>query len=207
MSTMPVAESVIERDQITGIVLCGGRGSRLDNQDKPLLTVGNNTIIARIEKRLKPQVSEVLISGSRNIAIYESYGNRVVVDQDIEKGPLVGLVSTFPAVKSEWVLTTPGDVPFIPTNLIELLSDVALNKGVAVPIVENVRQNLCMLLNRECREQLSQFYTEGGLAVKHWLDSIPHCHVELSTYAKEFFNINTPSDLERAELLSRELNA
>lgn len=198
---------MISREEITAIILCGGRGSRLDNQDKPLLHLGNQRIVEWLEHRLEDQVSEILISGSRNVAIYESLGHRVIVDSESEKGPLIGLISAFSHVQTEWVLTTPGDTPFISSSLVLWLAEVAEQTGVAVPVVHENRQNLCLLINKERRNELSAFFDEGGSAVKYWLDTVASCEVDLSEHGESFFNINTLDDLNRATELSAQLNA
>ena len=197
---------MINKEEITAIILCGGRGSRLDNQDKPLLHLGDQRIVEWLEHGLEDQVSEILISGSRNVAIYESLGHRVIVDSESEKGPLVGLISAFSPVQTEWVLATPGDTPFISSNLVSWLTEVAELTGIAVPVVNDVRQNLCLLINRARRNELTAFFDQGGTAVKHWLDTIPGCEVDLSEYGESFFNINTHDDLNRAAELSAQLN-
>lgn len=198
---------MIGKEEITAIVLCGGRGSRLENQDKPLLRLGDQRIIEWLEHSLNNQVTELLISGSRNVAIYESLGHKVIVDSEIEKGPLVGLNSAFSHVQTEWVLTTPGDTPFISEGLVSMLSAVAEQSGVAVPLVHGIRQNLCLLINRSRRKQLSSFFEAGGTAVKYWLDTVRDCEVDLSDHAKSFFNINTLEDLNQASKLSTQLSA
>lgn len=198
---------MISKEEITAIILCGGRGSRLDNQDKPLLHLGDQRIVEWLEHGLENQVSEILISGSRNVAIYESLGHKVIVDSEIERGPLVGLISAFTHVRTEWVLTTPGDTPFISSNLVLWLAAVAEQTGVAVPVVHENRQNLCLLINQKRRNELTAFFDEGGSAVKHWLDTVTSCEVDLSEHGDSFFNINTLDDLNRATELSAQLNA
>lgn len=193
---------MIEPKDLTAVVLCGGRGSRLHNQDKPLLKLANKYIIEWIIERLQNQVNEILISGSRNIAIYESLGYHVVVDSELEKGPLVGITSAFPLIETEWSLVIPGDTPFIARNLVSLLATTAKVEGVAVPKIDGFSQNLCLLLNQVRRTELQDFYQNGGSAVKYWLDKFPNCAVDLTSIASTFFNINTPTDLDKAQSLA-----
>lgn len=198
---------MIHRDDVTGIVLCGGKGSRLNGEDKPLLPLGSKRIIDFVCDRLEPQVTSIILSCSRNVAIYEGLRHELCVDRDNDRGPLAGLTEAFVLACSEWVITTPGDTPFLSLNLVERLSPWAENQGVAVPIVNGFRQNLCLVINKGRREELRSFYENGGSAVKDWLDEIKVTPTDLSDIEESFFNINTEAELsvarERSDALDQ----
>ena len=109
---------MIAAADITALLLCGGKGARLGGQDKPLLSLGSDKIIDHLLTRLKPQTGEIVISCSRNVARYEAYELRIVVDEAPDEGPLGGLQSAFKAVNTEWALTCPGDIPFLTRELV-----------------------------------------------------------------------------------------
>lgn len=178
--------------------MCGGRGSRLDGQDKPLIELAGRRLIDHICERLEPQVREIVISCSRNVAIYEALHRPLAIDKELNVGPLAGLTEAFEHVTTEWAFTTPGDTPFIANDIVAQLSADAAEYGVAVPTVEEVTQNLCLLLNRERRDSLTAFHADGGNAVKHWLDDEQIAATDLNAIADSFFNINTPEDLAAA---------
>ena len=185
-------------DAITAIVLCGGKGSRLDGQDKPLLTLDEKRLLDWICERLEPQVSEIVISCSRNVGIYESLHHPLAIDKELNLGPLAGLTEAFAHVQTEWAFTTPGDTPFIAEDIVSRLRTDAETRGVAVPTVNGVRQNLCLLIDAEHREQLTDFHSRGGNAVKHWLDDIGVQATDLSSIEDSFLNVNTHEDLALA---------
>ena len=189
---------MITRDEITGIVLCGGKGSRLDGQDKPLIKLGGRRMIDHVCERLTPQVASFIISCSRNVAIYESLNCQLCVDRDNDRGPLAGLTEAFALVNTEWVITTPGDTPFLCRELVMRLSTAAELQGVAVPRVGEYRQNLCLLINRERRQALLEFYQDGGSAVKDWLDANHIEPTDLTDLEHNFFNVNTSAELAEA---------
>lgn len=188
----------ISKENVTGIVLCGGRGSRLNGQDKPLLQLDDLRIIDHIVERMSGQASAVIVSCSRNVAIYEALHTSIAIDRELNQGPLAGLCEAFDQVTTEWALTTPGDTPFLSHSLLDLLRSQAEKQGIAVPLVNGVRQNLNLLLNRERRQQLGEFHKAGGQAVKHWLDQAHIESIDLTAFAEGFFNINTQSDLDSA---------
>lgn len=189
---------MIKAADITALLLCGGKGARLGGQDKPLLSLGSDKIIDHLLTRLKPQTGEVVISCSRNVARYEAYESRIVVDEAPDEGPLGGLQSAFKAVNTEWALTCPGDIPFLTSELVTRLSLDAERQGVAVPFADNERQNLCLLINRKRRNELVAFYAQGGRAVKRWLDIASIQSTDLSELGSSFFNVNTARELEEA---------
>ncbi len=189
---------MINAADITALLLCGGKGARLGGQDKPLLSLGSDKIIDHLLTRLKPQTGEIVISCSRNVARYEAYKVRIVVDESPDEGPLGGLQSAFKAVNTEWALTCPGDIPFLTRDLVTRLSLDAERQGVAVPFADNERQNLCLLINQERRNELVAFYVQGGRAVKRWLDIASIQSTDLSELGSSFFNVNTARELEEA---------
>ena len=189
---------MINAADITALLLCGGKGARLGGQDKPLLSLGSDKIIDHLLTRLKPQTGEIVISCSRNVARYEAYKVRIVVDETPDEGPLGGLQSAFKAVNTEWALTCPGDIPFLTRDLVTRLSLDAERQGVAVPFADNERQNLCLLINQERRNELVAFYVQGGRAVKRWLDIASIQSTDLSELGSSFFNVNTARELEEA---------
>ena len=189
---------MINAADITALLLCGGKGARLGGQDKPLLSLGSDKIIDHLLTRLKPQTGEIVISCSRNVARYEAYKVRIVVDESPDEGPLGGLQSAFKAVNTEWALTCPGDIPFLTRDLVTRLSLDAERQGVAVPFADNERQNLCLLINQERRNELVAFYVQGGRAVKRWLDIATIQSTDLSELGSSFFNVNTARELEEA---------
>ena len=189
---------MIKGVDITALILCEGKSARLGGQDKPLLSLRSDKIIDHLLTHLEPQTGEIVISCSRNVARYEAYELRIVVDVSPDEGPLGGLQSAFKAIDTEWALTCPGDTPFLTRELVTRLSDDAERQGVAVPFSDNERQNLCLLINRKRRDDLVEFYEQGGRAVKRWLDIASIQSTDLSDLGSSFFNINTASELEEA---------
>ena len=190
---------MIERVDVTGIILCGGKGSRLNGLDKPLIALDERRIVDLMIERLLGQVGQLVLSCSRNVALYEALGHQVAVDNEPGRGPLAGLYESFSVVTTEWALTMPGDIPFLPDSLVYRLRNDAYENGVAVPITQGQRQNLCLLLNRSMRQKLCHFYEGGGRAAKHWLDDNNVNATDLSDLSANFFDVNTLEDLREAK--------
>ena len=182
-------------EDITGVVFCGGSGRRLGGVEKPLIEVAGRPLLAWVLERLRKQVATVVLSGA-DAAAYARFGCEMVPDRVPGEGPLSGLATAVEVTATEWILTCPGDTPYLPENLVELLAADAARAGVAVPHDGNRRQNLFLLLRRDLAESLVRFFDQGGRAAHRWLDENDIGVTDLSAIADSFFNVNTPDDLE-----------
>ena len=89
---------------ITGVVLAGGKASRMGGQDKGLVTLHGKPLWQHVADRLQPQVSTVAISANRNIPVYQASGFPVYLDTFADfPGPLAGMASV---MSSKLIFTT-----------------------------------------------------------------------------------------------------
>ncbi|WP_247605548.1 molybdenum cofactor guanylyltransferase MobA, partial [Providencia rettgeri] len=108
------------RQLITGVILAGGRGSRMGGQDKGLVLLSGKPLYQHILARLQPQVGEVLINANRNQPRYSESQLTVISDLNNHfSGPLAGMQAALHHAKTDWLLFVPCDVPAFPLNLAE----------------------------------------------------------------------------------------
>jgi len=113
----------IERDQITGMVLAGGRGSRMGGVDKGLQNHLGMPMALHTLLRLAPQVGSVMINANRNLAAYESMGVPVWPDAQADyPGPLAGMLAGLERCETPYLVTVPCDTPNFPLDLVERLA-------------------------------------------------------------------------------------
>ena len=184
------------KQEVTAIVLCGGRGQRLGSVDKPLLRLGEQTLVGHVIDRLRTQVDRIVLSCARLEDAYSEFGLTVVPDLRAGEGPLGGIVSALAEAPDSWVLTTPADTPFLPPNLVEALAPACRREGASVATAAGRRQNLTMLFDQARAESLRAFFESGERAVHRWLDANAVPTVEFP--ASGFLNVNTPADLDAA---------
>lgn len=189
----------MEPADITGIVLCGGRGRRFGGTNKALTQLRGRPLLDHVLTRLAPQVSRVVLSVGQSAKPFAQFGVEAIVDTQPGAGPLGGVASALPAVRTPWLLTCPADTPFLPTNLAQLLASDAERLGVAVPHDGTRRQNLFLLLRHDRALELARFFAGGGRAVHRWLDAEGIPCTDLSQCAAAFRNVNSPQELERAQ--------
>jgi molybdenum cofactor guanylyltransferase len=188
--------------QITGIVLCGGRGSRFAGEDKPLTPVLGRPMIAWVLQRLKPQVRNIIVSANRNRDTYARLGVPVVSDlpEWAFAGPLAGIHAAMAQCDSELAFVCPGDLPLLPPGVVARLQDGLPRRGspgVAVVHDGAGLQPLLLLLETRLRDALDDFLRCGGRAVQRWLAELDPVQVDCRDWADCFVNVNTPADLEQ----------
>lgn len=186
---------------ITGLVLAGGRGTRMGSVDKGLQDFGGRPMVLHVIERLLPQVSELHINANQNLETYRAMGYPVSEDAvGGFAGPLAGLHSGLLHCRTPWLVTAPCDSPYLPLNLVEQLKASLHSAGadLAVPVtVEGgVRQPhpVFCLVRTDLLPHLTAFLEGGGRKVDAWYSSL--CVVEVPfTDASAFRNINTMAEL------------
>jgi len=189
--------------RVAGLVLAGGRGSRLGGVDKPLLQVGGAPILARVIDALRPEVRWLAISANGDPTRFAGFGAPVLPDGDTAgEGPLAGLCAGLAwaaGLGAELVLTAPGDTPFLPSGLLGSLApppSFAARAGVDHPLVAlwpvTVLDRLRAVLSAPGSRAVAGFAREIGMR-----------RVEFpASGADPFMNVNTPDDLATARAMA-----
>ena len=184
--------------KITGVILCGGAGSRLAGADKPLLSVEGEPMVERVMRSMLPCVDEVVISCNRNLDRYRTYGHRIIVDEVADQGPLEGLRCALLQCRTDWLMSAPGDCPFVNQTIFERLRSVDIGSAqVKVAFDGHRQQNLFCLMHRSVGEVVSSQLSKGVRSVSKFLDLCDTACVDCSDLASGFLNVNEPSDMER----------
>jgi molybdenum cofactor guanylyltransferase len=118
------ADNNMNKESISGLILAGGRGTRMGHVDKGLQPFGGTTMAAHVLERLAPQVATVAINANQNLDTYAAYGAPVWPDDTPGfAGPLAGLQAGLRRCATTYLLTAPCDSPFLPGDLAERLMD------------------------------------------------------------------------------------
>jgi molybdopterin-guanine dinucleotide biosynthesis protein A len=208
---------VTRPSDIAGIVLAGGRATRLGGGDKPLRPLGGRPMLAHILERLGPQVGVVAISANGDPARFAEYGLPVLADDGPsgQAGPLSGILSGMAWAKQEGsskVLTVAGDTPFFPRDLAARLAGAVAGKPdhIAVAASGGHRHPVFALWPVGLEGDLSDFLTKSAtFSVAAFLERHETVSVDFPIAAiggkkvDPFFNVNTPEDLAQAEAIVR----
>ncbi len=188
--------------QVTGLILAGGRSSRMEGHDKGLLNLLGRPMIEHVIERLKPQVSTILISANRHIEQYERYGYKVLIDQYNDfRGPLAGISRGMENCESEYLLTVPCDGPLLPTDLAQRMLDNLQTHKVRAALVFDGRykQPTYNLLHRSLLDKINHSLQHNEHKLGKWLMDNGAVKVDFSDQKEAFINVNTPDDLKKLE--------
>jgi len=192
------------KDNITGLILAGGQGSRFHNQDKGLIKFKGITLVEFVANRLKTQTSTIAISANRNLDFYQQHHFHTITDIiHGYSGPLAGIHAALKNLSSEWLVSIACDTPCFPENYVQQLTQAIANtqKRLAVVKSNNRLQNVSMLVHKSLFNSLDVFLDAGERKAQLWLQQQSPCIVEINQPQQAFFNINTPEDLLTLEKL------
>ena len=189
------------REQITGLILAGGRGSRMGSVDKGLQALDGRPLFMHALERLEPQVGTVLISANRHADRYGASGRTVVADLvDDHAGPLAGLQAGLATSTSAFLVVVPCDAPFFPRELVALLGAVFVDADIDAAVActaERVHPVFCMM-RATVRPDLDAFLDAGGRSVGAWVRGLRSRTVSFGDESS-FRNVNTIEELQLAE--------
>lgn len=192
---------MIQPEQITALILAGGRGSRMGGVDKGLQTLDGEPLVQHALRRIAPQVGAVMISANRHAEVYRSYGLPVLADADTDyPGPLAGFLAGLTHCRTDWMVTVPCDTPRFPEDLVATLAAAAGGARAVVAVTEEAgerqRQSVFCLLRADLRVELAAYLAEGERKIERWLER-QGCVDVLFDDAGAFFNANTIDELRR----------
>ena len=183
---------------VTGLILAGGRARRMEGQDKGLILLNGQTLIEHCIHLFAPQTRQLFISANRNIEQYKQFGYPVLEDTIGEYfGPLAGLLSVRPHLRTALLNVVPCDAPYLSPNLVErLLATFIAGEHLAVIPHDGQRlQPLFGLYTRKALDSLSPYLDSGGRKVMTWVESLQPRIVDFSDQYDSFYNINSAAEL------------
>jgi molybdopterin molybdotransferase len=193
-------------NSVTGLVLAGGRGTRMGSIDKGLAPFRASTMAAHVLARLAPQVAAMAINANRNLPAYQAMGVPVWPDELTGfAGPLAGLQAGLRHCRTDYLVCAPCDSPLLPADLVERLlqalqaqqADLALAVTLEADDAGRMYQQshpVFCLLRKELLPLLSAYLEQGGRKMDGWHGKLKVAQV-LFDDASAFRNINTREEL------------
>ena len=200
----------MDKNDVTGVILAGGRGSRMGGADKGLQNFRGMPMAMFTLMRLGPQVGEVMVNANRNLSAYESFGIPVWPDTLSDyAGPLAGFLTALEHCETEYLVTVPCDTPLFPQDLVARLAEALEREDAEIAMAAareedgQVRaQPVFSLMKRELMESLVRFTHEGGRKIDAWTAQHRTVLVPFDRPgddASAFFNANTLAELHKLE--------
>ncbi len=206
--------TTISPQDITGLILAGGRGSRMGGVDKGLQNFNGIPLALHTLMRLGPQVESVMVNANRNLSAYESFGAAVWPDASADfAGPLSGFLVGLERAETPYVLTVPCDTPRLPLDLAQRLAEalVRADADIAMAAAPEMQadgstdirtQPVFCLLKIELSESLVKFTHAGGRKIDAWTAQHTTVVVPFDGPTDDplaFANVNTLSELQALE--------
>lgn len=193
--------------QPLGVILAGGRATRMGGGDKGLLPLGDTTILSAVIDRLAPQVAGMALNANGDASRFAHLSLPVLPDSvDGFAGPLAGVLAGLDWAAdqgAETIVTVAADTPFSPHDLVSRL--LATAEGQAHPLVlaatPDGRQPTFGLWPTALREDLRAALEDGLRKVVLWTDRHEGREALFTEPGEPFFNVNTPEDLARARAM------
>jgi len=201
---------------ITGLLLAGGRGSRMGGVDKGLQLFNGEPLALHAMRRLAPQVGPLMVNANRNLADYEAFGVPVWPDSLADyPGPLAGFLTGLAHCTTPWLLTVPCDTPLFPLDLVARLAEAAAANDAEIAMASAPEaaadsatppalrpQPVFCLLRADLHDSLRRFTEAGGRKVHAW--TAQHHTVAVpfdrpGDAPDAFFNANTLAELQALE--------
>ncbi|MDB5959873.1 MAG: molybdenum cofactor guanylyltransferase [Massilia sp.] len=190
-----------KNQQISALILAGGRGTRMGHVDKGLQAFRGMTMAGHVLQRLAPQVGAVAINANQNLDAYRAFDVPVWPDETTGfAGPLAGLEVGLRHCATPYLLTAPCDSPFVPLDLAERLFAALQLDGADIALAvtqEGQRRQphpVFCLVKTSLLPVLSQYLQDGGRKMDGWYADLKVAEV-LFEDADGFRNINTLDEL------------
>ncbi|GCL61123.1 molybdenum cofactor guanylyltransferase MobA [Pseudaquabacterium pictum] len=197
--------SAIPTEQITGLILAGGRGSRMGGVDKGLQNHLGLPLAMQALLRLQPQVGALMINANRNLAAYESMGVPVWPDALADyPGPLAGFLAGLERCETPYLVTVPCDTPNFPVDLVERLAAALVAEDAEIAMAATREdgqlqvQPVFCLMATTLLESLVAFTQGGQRKIDRWTGQ-HRCATVVFDDADAFFNANTLDELQRLQ--------
>lgn len=193
----------IKKEEITGIILAGGKSSRM-GKDKGLCAFKGKPLVSYAIDTLAPLCGNLMISANFFPEKYEEYNIPVVEDEVKGIGPIGGILSCLKKSPTRHNLVLSCDTPFVSTDFFIYLLKNIENYQVVAPSHETfLIEPLSAYYNTNVIADMEAVVSEKNFKLLNFFTKIRFKALPYSPnlpfYAPySFINLNTPDDLEGA---------
>ena len=193
------------QNDITGLILAGGRGSRMGGVDKGLQVYRGRPLAHHALERLRPQVRQVMVNANRNQEMYRALNVPVWPDEVPDfPGPLAGMLAGLAHCDTALLATVPCDTPNFPLDLVARLAHGLQSADADIAVAythvgeELFAQPVFCLMKTSLRDALAAFVAAGERKTGFFARGQRNTRVVFEDDA-QFFNINTLIELEQSQ--------
>ena len=185
-------------DNISGLILAGGRAQRMGGEDKGLVLLNDQAMIEYVLASLAPQVQSVAINANRSVEQYQTYGHPVIRDELSDfQGPLAGFASGLKQCSTDYMVTAPCDGPLLCNDYVQRLHQSAVAQGAQISVASDGKrlQPVYALLHQSLLPSLLDFLARGDRKIDLWYQQEGYAECDFSDRSDIFTNVNSREDL------------
>lgn len=192
----------IDKQDITGIVLAGGKGIRL-GRNKGMAELNGRHLVEYVFENLQQLAGEILISSNTDQC--KQFGFPVIPDIYEAKGPMASIHACLSASSNEHNFVISVDTPFVSPEFIRFMIKSRKNKLIAAPWYgKDHYEPLCAYYNKSCLPEMESFFEKGNYKLPDLFQAVPFQGIRIPEneafyHPMLFHNINTEDDLLKAE--------
>ena len=191
-----------ENNKITGIILAGGKSSRM-GKDKGYCTLNGKPMVLYAIDMLSQICDNIIISS--NNPEYTQFGFPVVEDEIKNIGPLGGIYSGLKQSKTQDNFFLSCDMPMVSLELLEYILSFKNDYEAVIPLWNNFPEPMCAYYNVNVLSSLDSFIQKGQFKLQDVIKSFHHKMLEITPdlpfYSKELFtNVNSEVDLNNLQI-------
>jgi molybdopterin-guanine dinucleotide biosynthesis protein A len=190
---------MIDKNNITAVILSGGRSSRMQGEDKGLILLNDKPLISYVADVVNSKVVRLLISANRNIDAYQKYGEVISDELSDFQGPLAGIVKAMSVVSTPYLLVLPCDSPLVNEIVIDRLIQCMTDKDMDICVAgDGVRIHPTFaLIKTSLKDNLLDFLDSGERKLGLWIEQNDFQKVDFSDQPKVFINLNNPQVFDK----------
>jgi len=193
----------ISKEDITGIILAGGKSSRM-GKDKGLCDFRGKELVSYAIETLRPLCGNLMISANYYPEKYAAYNLPVIADDIKNIGPMGGILTCLKRSQTQHNLVLSCDTPFVTQALFQQLIDAVQKDQVVAPAHHTfLVEPLSAYYNTNVIGDMEQAVNEGNYKMLDFIKTVRFktIQVEQQPYFTEylFLNLNSPGDLDKAQ--------
>ena len=190
------------RQEITAVILAGGRGSRMGGVDKGLVSLNGKPLIEHVLVAIADQVGAVVINANRHQAEYATYGYPVIADSLGDyQGPLAGFLAAMQQVETADIVSVPCDGPLLSHDLVERLVSARAREDAEIAVAHDGHrlQPVYALIPVSLRSSLQAYLDGGDRKIDLWYARHRMALADFSDVPATFVNVNTPEERDKLQ--------
>ncbi len=189
---------MINKNNVTAVILSGGRSSRMQGKDKGLILLNNKPLISYVIDVINDKAGRLLISANRNIDEYQQYGEVITDELVYFQGPLAGISTALSKTNTTYLLILPCDSPMVNKTVIDRLIDEMDRADVDICVADDglrIHPTIA-LIKTNLKNNLLAFLESGERKLGLWIEQNNFQKVDFSDQPKVFINLNNPQDFD-----------